>query len=132
LTRLGSWGAQFVHLGCGGFVGTLWPVTDRAAAAFAQALYEWMRQGLLIGEAMRRARQRVRERYPNDPTNLVQSDSSDESSASIGSNCSKPSSVSANSSGSGPESLNRKCPPAFSMRWLMASAWASDSLGPWM
>jgi hypothetical protein len=71
LTRLGSWGAQFVHLGCGGFVGTLWPVTDRAAAAFAQALYEWMRQGLLIGEAMRRARQRVRERYPNDPTWLA-------------------------------------------------------------
>ena len=46
-------------------MGTLWPVTDRAAAAFAQAFYEWMRQGLPIGEAMRRARQRVRERYPN-------------------------------------------------------------------
>jgi DNA-directed RNA polymerase specialized sigma24 family protein len=71
LTRLGSWGAQFVHLGCGGFVGTLWPVTDRAAAGFAQAFYEWMRQGLPIGEAMRRARQRVRERYPNDPTWLA-------------------------------------------------------------
>jgi hypothetical protein len=71
LTRLGSWGAQFVHLGCGGFVGTLWPVTDRAALAFAQAFYHWMRLGLPIGEVMLRARQGVRERYPNDPTWLA-------------------------------------------------------------
>ena len=52
-------------------MGTLWPVTDRAASAFAQAFYESMCQGLPIGEAMRRARQRVRERYPNDPTWLA-------------------------------------------------------------
>jgi serine/threonine protein kinase len=71
LTRLGSWGAQFVQLGCGGFVGTLWPVTDRAALAFAQAFYGWMCQGLPIGESMVRARERVRERYPNDPTWLA-------------------------------------------------------------
>jgi serine/threonine protein kinase len=71
LTRLGAWGAQFVHLGCGAFVGTLWPVTDRAASAFAQAFYAWMCQGLSIGEAMLRARERVRERYPNDPTWLA-------------------------------------------------------------
>jgi hypothetical protein len=71
LTRQGSWGAQFVHLGCGGFVGTLWPVTDRAALAFAQAFYHWMRLGLPIGEVMLRARQGVRERYPNDPTWLA-------------------------------------------------------------
>jgi hypothetical protein len=71
LTRLGSWGAQFVQLGCGGFVGTLWPVTERAASAFAQAFYRWMCQGLPIGEAMLRSRQQVRERYPNDPTWLA-------------------------------------------------------------
>jgi RNA polymerase sigma factor (sigma-70 family) len=71
LTRLGSWAAQFVHLGCGGFVGTLWQVTDRAASAFAQAFYEGMRQGLPIGEVMLRARQHVRDRYPNDPTWLA-------------------------------------------------------------
>ena len=45
LTRLGSWGAEFVRLGCGGFVGTLWPVTDRAASAFAQAFYRSMFEG---------------------------------------------------------------------------------------
>jgi len=71
LTRLGSWGARFVHLGCGGFVGTLWPVTDRAALAFAGAFYEQMSGGQPIGESMLRARQQVRERYPNDPTWLA-------------------------------------------------------------
>jgi hypothetical protein len=71
LTRLGSWGAQFVHAGCGGFVRTLWPVTDKAALAFAQAFYGRMCQGLPIGEAMRAARQLVRSRYPNDPTWLA-------------------------------------------------------------
>jgi serine/threonine protein kinase len=71
LTRLGSWGAQFVNSGCGGFVGSLWPVTDRAALAFAQAFYGRMCQGLPIGQAMMAARQQVRERYPNDPTWLA-------------------------------------------------------------
>jgi serine/threonine protein kinase len=71
LTQLGSWGAQFVHSGCGGFVGTLWPVTDRAALAFAQAFYGRMCQGLPIGQTMMAARQQVRERYPNDPTWLA-------------------------------------------------------------
>ena len=36
LTRLGSWAARLVQLGCGGYVGSLWPVTDRAALAFAR------------------------------------------------------------------------------------------------
>jgi CHAT domain-containing protein len=71
LTRLGSWGAEFVHLGCGGFVGTLWPVTDRAALAFARAFYAEMTSGRPIGEAMQRARRHVRDRYPNDPSWLA-------------------------------------------------------------
>jgi hypothetical protein len=71
LTRLGSWGAEFVHLGCGGFVGTMWPVTDRAASVFAQAFYRSMFEGCSIGEAMVRARKQVRERHPNDPTWLA-------------------------------------------------------------
>jgi hypothetical protein len=71
LTRLGSWGARLVELGCGGFVGTLWPVTDEAAFAFAQAFYELMAQGLPIGEVMLRARQRVHLRFPDDPTWLA-------------------------------------------------------------
>jgi hypothetical protein len=68
LTRLGSWGAEFVRLGCGGFVGTLWPVTDSAASAFAQAFYRSMFDGRSIGEAMLLARRQVRESHPNDPT----------------------------------------------------------------
>jgi CHAT domain-containing protein len=71
LTRLGSWGARLAELGCGGFVGTLWPVTDQAAFVFAQAFYELMSQGLPIGEVMLTARHRVRVRFPNDPTWLA-------------------------------------------------------------
>jgi serine/threonine protein kinase len=68
LTRLGSWGARLVQLGCGGFVGTLWPVTDRAALAFAGSFYEAAVRGLPLGEAVRAARQRVHRDYPNDPS----------------------------------------------------------------
>jgi RNA polymerase sigma factor (TIGR02999 family) len=71
LTRLGAWGAEFVQSGCGGFVGTLWPVTDTAALAFAKAFYSKMCQGLPIGQAMLAARRCVRDRYPNDPTWLA-------------------------------------------------------------
>jgi CHAT domain-containing protein len=68
LTRLGSWGAQLVQMGCGGFVGSLWPVTDEGALAFARAFYDAISAGLPIGEAMLRARLEVRQIYPNDPT----------------------------------------------------------------
>jgi predicted component of type VI protein secretion system/pSer/pThr/pTyr-binding forkhead associated (FHA) protein/putative methionine-R-sulfoxide reductase with GAF domain len=71
LTRLGSWGARLVELGCGGFVGTLWPVTDQAAFVFAQAFYDLMSQGLPISEVMLTARHRVRVCFPNDPTWLA-------------------------------------------------------------
>lgn len=68
LTSLGSWGARLIELGCGGFVGSLWPVTDEAALAFAGAFYQAMSAGTPIGEAVRRARLLVNLRYPNDPT----------------------------------------------------------------
>jgi hypothetical protein len=71
LTRLGSWGARLVQLGCGGFIGALWPVTDQAALVFAQTFYTLMSEGLPIGEVVLQARHRVRERYPNDPTWLA-------------------------------------------------------------
>ena len=71
LTRLGAWGAQFVQLGCGGFLGTLWPVTDRAALSFARAFYESLARGVPLGEAARLARMSVREQYPDDPTWLA-------------------------------------------------------------
>jgi CHAT domain-containing protein len=71
LTRLGSWGARLVQLGCGGFLGALWPVTDKAAVAFARSFYKSLVQSAPLGEAVRRARQCVRERYPNDPSWLA-------------------------------------------------------------
>ncbi len=71
LTGLGSWGARLVQLGCGGFLGALWPVTDRAALAFARAFYGALCQGLPIGEAVLRARKQVHQQYPADPTWLA-------------------------------------------------------------
>ena len=60
-----------MQLGCGGFLGTLWPVTDRAASSFARSFYESLARGLPLGEAARLARIRVREQYPDDPTWLA-------------------------------------------------------------
>jgi serine/threonine protein kinase len=70
-TGLGSWGARLVQLGCGGFIGSLWPVTDKAALAFARAFYEALLRGSAIGEAVSEARQRVHQGYPGDPTWLA-------------------------------------------------------------
>jgi type VI secretion system protein ImpC len=71
LTGLGSWGARLVQLGCGGFIGSLWPVTDKAALAFAQAFYELVASGLPLGEAVLQARQRAHEQHPQDPSGLA-------------------------------------------------------------
>jgi CHAT domain-containing protein len=71
LTRLGSWGARLLELGCGGFVGTLWPVSDRAALAFARAFYESLASGQGVGQAVWQARQEVRRQFPGDPTWLA-------------------------------------------------------------
>jgi serine/threonine protein kinase len=71
LTRLGSWGARLVQLGCGGFVGALWPVTDQAAVEFARAFYGCLVRGEPLGLAIRQARNQVRCRYPHDPSWLA-------------------------------------------------------------
>jgi hypothetical protein len=71
LTRLGSWAGELIRLGCGGFVGTLWEVTDPGALAFAEAFYRHLFAGSLIGEAVRQARLVVRARLPGDPTWLA-------------------------------------------------------------
>jgi CHAT domain-containing protein len=71
LIGLGAWGAHFVQMGCGGFVGALWPVTDQAALAFARVFYELLSQRYTIGEAVRFARRRIHEQFPNDPTWLA-------------------------------------------------------------
>jgi hypothetical protein len=70
-TGLGSWGARLVQLGCGGFIGSLWPVTDTAALTFARAFYGALIRGCAIGEAVVEARREVREGHPGDPTWLA-------------------------------------------------------------
>jgi RNA polymerase sigma-70 factor (ECF subfamily) len=71
LTRLGSWGAHLVRLGCGAFIGAQWPVSDRAALEFARVFYTHLAENRPLGEAVRRARLFVRWRYPGDPTWLA-------------------------------------------------------------
>jgi CHAT domain-containing protein len=71
LTRLGSWGGHLVRLGCSAFIGALWPVSDRAALAFARSFYEQFANKRCLGEAVRVARLRVREQFPDDPTWLA-------------------------------------------------------------
>jgi serine/threonine protein kinase len=73
LSRLGSWGAELIRLGCGGFVGTLWSVSDEAALELARAFYRLLFDGQPVAEALRQARLRVRQRYPGDPTWLAYS-----------------------------------------------------------
>jgi hypothetical protein len=71
LTRLGSWGHELVRLGCGGFVGTLWEVSDRAAVAFAGAFYRAFSAGVPIAAAVHQAREQIRCEFPGDPTWLA-------------------------------------------------------------
>jgi CHAT domain-containing protein/tetratricopeptide (TPR) repeat protein len=72
LTGLGCWAAELLRLGCGAFIGTLWRVSDGAALAFATSFYEAVQEGHCgIGEAVRRARRAVRERFPGDTTWLA-------------------------------------------------------------
>jgi hypothetical protein len=71
LLGLGSWGAELIRLGCGAFVGSLWPVRDESAVVFAERFYRSLADGAAIGEAMRQAREEVRRRFPGDPTWLA-------------------------------------------------------------
>jgi hypothetical protein len=68
LTRPGGWGPRLVQLGCAAFVGPLWPVEDRAAAAFTREFYAALAGGQSLGEAARAARRAVAAAYPDDPT----------------------------------------------------------------
>jgi CHAT domain-containing protein len=71
LLGLGSWGAELIRLGCGAFVGSLWPVRDESAVVFAECFYRSLANGAPIGESVRLAREEVRRRSPGDPTWLA-------------------------------------------------------------
>jgi hypothetical protein len=73
LTRLGAWSAELIRLGCGGFIGTHWRVTDDVALEVAREFYRLLLLRTPIAEALRRARLKVRESFPDDPTWLAYS-----------------------------------------------------------
>jgi hypothetical protein len=75
LTGLGGWAARLVgECRVGALVAPLWSVGDDAASEFARAFYEeaW-KPGATLAAALRQARQRTKEAYPNDPTWLAYS-----------------------------------------------------------
>jgi formylglycine-generating enzyme required for sulfatase activity len=67
LTGIGGWASSFLHAGAGAFLGPLWAVRDDRAAAFASEFYDRFLAGLPIGEAVRRTRLAIRDRFPGDP-----------------------------------------------------------------
>jgi hypothetical protein len=66
LTGLAGWAQAFLESGAGVFIGAMWKIDDKLAADFAQIFYELIIQGVPVGEAVRQARERVRQ--PGDAT----------------------------------------------------------------
>lgn len=71
LTGIGGWAQQSLAAGAGAFIGTLWPVRDSKARAFAQAFYQHFLGGEPFGEAVRQARLHIRDQFPGDPAWLA-------------------------------------------------------------
>jgi len=60
LTDIGGWARQFLAAGAGAFIGAHWNILDHTAYTFATQLYDLLRAGRPVGEAVREARQKVR------------------------------------------------------------------------
>ena len=60
--------SSIIYGGARGCIGALWPVFDDPAALFAVDFYNEVLKGTMIGEAMRRARKKSREQYPDNLT----------------------------------------------------------------
>jgi len=69
LTGVGGWASHFVRAGAGAFIGAYWSVIDEPAYDFARAVYDGLRAGTPVGEAVRDARNAIR--TPGDPTWLA-------------------------------------------------------------
>src|SRR5262249_52469969 len=72
-TSIRGWANCFLRAGAGAFIGTLWEVRDGTAQKFAEALYAQLLANKSFGEALRQARNAVRESAPGDPTWLAYS-----------------------------------------------------------
>jgi hypothetical protein len=74
LTGLGGWADKFFREArASAFVGTLWEVSDELAAEFAGSFYTALAGGKTLGEALRAARQQIREKEKANPTWLAYS-----------------------------------------------------------
>lgn len=71
LQGIGGWAAQFLRIGAGAFVGTLWGVRTRSATRFAEVFYESLYDGMTLGSAARNARCTVRDEVPDKTTWLA-------------------------------------------------------------
>jgi CHAT domain-containing protein len=58
--------SAFVYGGAMACIGAQWPVFDDSAADFALTFYDSMIEGNFVGEAMRRARQMTKDRFPDE------------------------------------------------------------------
>ena len=74
LTGMGGWAKVLVQdCGVGAFLAPMWQVTDELSRAFAAALYQATLEtpGCTLAQAVRAARQVVRQQAPHDPTWLA-------------------------------------------------------------
>ncbi len=60
--------SAFIYGGAVACIGSLWPINDVPAAAFATSFYKYVLEGNMIGEAMRLARCDVRRAHRDDAT----------------------------------------------------------------
>jgi formylglycine-generating enzyme required for sulfatase activity len=66
LTGLVGWASTFLNVGAGAFLGSHWAVVDDHAFCFAEEFYRQLFLGLEIGEAVRKARSRLRREFPGN------------------------------------------------------------------
>ena len=71
LIRTDGWAERFLEFGSSAFVGANWEVLDSLAFQFARAFYNAIREGMTIGEAVKAARQLVRDAAPGNSTWLA-------------------------------------------------------------
>lgn len=66
-----SWADQYLDLGAGAFVGSLWEVVDDRAPEFSKCFYETLKAGKSLGEAMSASRSILEKNDPGDPTRFA-------------------------------------------------------------
>jgi formylglycine-generating enzyme required for sulfatase activity len=65
LTKVDGLAAAFLETGAGAFIGSHWEVNDEQACCFAEQFYQHLFSGREIGEAVRKARLELRDKFPD-------------------------------------------------------------------